>query len=89
MERYYFKLGVCAVSFNRAVKTHTAATMHPDIGKRGLYLGAHPLAFEVTILDVKSAWGQLRYLVTPVAGEGQVWTTAVTIYAPDDYGRAA
>lgn len=37
---------------------------------------------EVEILDLKVSYGQLRYLVRPVAGTGQVWvdSSRVKIY---------
>lgn len=31
------------------------------------------LAFDVTIRDVKRTYGRVRYLVEPVAGNGQAW----------------
>jgi hypothetical protein len=33
----------------------------------------------VEILDVKSSYGNVRYLIKPVAGEGEVWKEQVTI----------
>lgn len=35
------------------------------------------LNVEVKILDVKQSYGKVRYLVTPVAGSGQVWVERV------------
>lgn len=34
------------------------------------------LTVEVTVLDYKNSWGKDRWLVTPVAGEGQTWVEA-------------
>ena len=31
------------------------------------------LNVEVKVCDVKTSYGQVRYLVTPIAGAGQVW----------------
>lgn len=33
----------------------------------------------VTITDVKLSYGRERYLVTPNAGEGEVWVEAVSL----------
>jgi hypothetical protein len=49
-----------------------------SIGKKGLvYLDG--LKVEVEILDVKSSYGNTRYLIKPVAGEGEVWKEQITI----------
>ncbi len=42
------------------------------IGSRG-YIVVDDMHIEVRILDVKDSWGRIRYLVTPVSGEGQTW----------------
>jgi hypothetical protein len=42
------------------------------IGKTGL-LSASVLSVRVTIVDAKIAYGNVRYLVTPVSGTGSVW----------------
>lgn len=34
------------------------------------------LMVKVTVLDYKQAYGKDRWLVTPVAGDGQVWVEA-------------
>lgn len=34
------------------------------------------LLVEVTVLDYKTSWGKDRWLVTPVAGSGQIWVEA-------------
>ena len=47
------------------------------IGKTGI-IYAHGMNVQVTIVDVKQSYGRIRYLVTPVAGSGQVWTETVT-----------
>jgi hypothetical protein len=43
------------------------------VGKTA-YLWIDELKVEVTVLDVKQAWGRVRYLVTPTKGEGEKWT---------------
>ena len=47
------------------------------IGKTGT-IELNGLSVSVTILDVKRSYGHTRFLVTPVAGEGQAWTEAVS-----------
>jgi hypothetical protein len=37
------------------------------------------LAFHVRIKDTKTAYGHVRFLVTPVAGSGQVWVGNVEL----------
>lgn len=48
------------------------------IGRRGeISLGQ--LRIIVTILDVKQAWGQIRWLVSPVEGSGAQWVESITL----------
>ena len=42
------------------------------IGKTGL-LRFDALSVSVKIMDAKTAYGNVRYLVTPVSGTGSVW----------------
>lgn len=37
------------------------------------------LLVKVIIKDVKNSWGHDRYLVSPVAGEGEVWVENVNL----------
>ena len=37
------------------------------------------LVYQVTIVDVKESYGRTRYLVTPVAGQGEDWRQNVSI----------
>jgi len=47
------------------------------MNKKGYaFLGG--LKVEVTIINIKEAWGKQRFLITPVAGEGEVWVEAVS-----------
>ncbi len=48
------------------------------IGKVGT-VRADGLLVEVTVKDVKMAYGSTRYLVAPVAGSGTKWTTDVKL----------
>jgi hypothetical protein len=56
----------------------TARTMHPYVGMHGyLHLTSeYPLTVRVEILDVKTVYGDERYLVQPVAGAGQKWVSS-------------
>lgn len=48
------------------------------LGKRGdIHLGG--LIVKVEIMDVKTSYGRVRYLVKPVAGVGEVWIEQVSI----------
>lgn len=42
------------------------------VGKVGT-IYCNEMQVEVKVLDIKKTYGRLRYLVTPVAGSGQVW----------------
>lgn len=50
----------------------TAAQMAVLIGQT-VDLAQDSLIFPVRILDVKQRWGQVRALITPVAGAGESW----------------
>lgn len=49
------------------------------IGKKALYRPNLSLAFEVKILDIKSSYGKVRYLVVPIAGTGERWVEEVEV----------
>lgn len=46
------------------------------IGEKGFLYVEETLTIQVTVLDVKQAYGQLRYEVSPVAGTGRKWVAA-------------
>lgn len=48
---------------------------HTMLGKKAVYTHGS-LKFEVTVTDIKSAYGQIRYLITPASGSGEVWVFA-------------
>lgn len=48
------------------------------IGKKG-NIWAGKLRVDVKIVDYKFVYGKDRYLVTPVAGEGEVWVEKVNV----------
>ena len=50
----------------------TVAGMATLIGRDAQW-HTNGLAIAVTIVDVKQAWGKLRYQITPAAGDGTVW----------------
>jgi hypothetical protein len=53
----------------------TAQTAHL-IGREGALRVSAALAVAVRIVDVKQSYGNLRYLVAPLAGLGQEWVDA-------------
>lgn len=59
----------------------TAATLGEAVARIGqpatLRMGG--IAFQITITDVKLAYGNLRYLCVPVTGTGQSWLGEQTI----------
>lgn len=54
----------------------TLTALAPLIGRSGLYRPGAELAFPVTVLDVKRAWGVTRYLIEPQGGSGASWVGA-------------
>lgn len=54
----------------------TTVEMAQYVGKKG-FLPIGGLKVDIEILDVNEQWGRLRFLVRPLAGEGQVWTEGV------------
>lgn len=48
------------------------------IGRRGM-LRCDGLVVEVNILDVKESYGQVRYLVSPVAGACEKWVNDTSL----------
>ena len=47
------------------------------INKEG-FITTGGLRVDVKVTDVKQSYGRTRYLVTPLAGEGEVWVESVT-----------
>lgn len=52
---------------------HTANTMNESIGKTVKLCGSGGIQPEVLIMDAKSAYGRIRFLVKPIAGAGDQW----------------
>jgi|ERR1700676_2143627 len=50
-------------------------TLSQSIGKLGT-INQGGLTVDVTVLDAKQAYGCTRFLVSPVAGSGEVWVSA-------------
>ncbi len=48
------------------------------IGRKGTY-AVDTLNFEVTIKDVKTAYGNVLVLINPVAGSGQKWVNVNSV----------
>lgn len=53
-------------------------TIEKYVGKKGTIF-AGGLSVQVKVKDVKTSYGRDRYLVTPVAGSGEVWVESVTL----------
>jgi hypothetical protein len=53
----------------------TTNEMFQAIGKQGT-INQGGLSVEVTVKDVKQAYGCTRFLVSPIAGHGEVWVSA-------------
>lgn len=52
-------------------------TLQSNIGKTGLLApDRRGLRFAVKIVDTKNSYGNERYLIEPVAGEGRAWVDA-------------
>lgn len=50
-----------------------------NIGKEGhIYAGG--LTINVKVLDVKTSYGNLRYLVTPLSGSNEVWVNDSSLH---------
>jgi hypothetical protein len=43
------------------------------------------LSISVTVVDVKQAWGKLRYQISPVSGNGATWVEYLDVPDPDDF----
>lgn len=56
----------------------TAKQMADIIGKRA-YIRSGTLEVEVTIVDIKSAYGNTRYQVAPVKGFGNTWVESIIL----------
>ena len=56
----------------------TTAELMAYVGQTEL-LSSDKLRFFVRILDAKIAYGRVRFLVSPVSGEGQVWVDSSRI----------
>lgn len=52
-----------------------ASTLAANIGKTASLL-TNDLFVSIRIIDAKSAYGSIRYLVQPIAGSGMVWVSA-------------
>ena len=59
------------------------------IGQSGTLRALPYLTFNVLVLNAKIAYGNVRYLVTPVSGTGSVWVDAgrVSFENPQEKGN--
>lgn len=58
----------------------SVAELAQYVGKVGT-IRLSGLLVNVTVLDVKQAYGRIRYRVTPVSGGGDVWLEGVVFHA--------
>lgn len=64
----------------------TAREARAMLGQTGtLELGA--LRIEVKIVDLREVYGRVDFLVTPVAGSGQVWKAESSVKVGKDGGE--
>lgn len=49
------------------------------LGKVAEWEDGHGLKYEVTITDSRMRWGNVDYLVTPVAGQGERWVSGSSV----------
>ena len=65
-----------------ALSPDTATTMRTYIGRVGSYRVGQ-MRFEVSVLDVRTRWGALDFLITPCAGQGSQWVQADKVQLED------
>jgi hypothetical protein len=53
----------------------TAVTLKVHIGETGIYQ-VNGLAFSVRVIDVRSRWGIIDYLIVPESGKGSQWVVS-------------
>ena len=63
----------------------TTSELARDIGREAnFYIAGTNLSVRVRIMDTKVAWGEIRYLVVPLAGAGNAWVTALKLRFGED-----
>lgn len=62
----------------------SVSQMAKMIGQAGHIHGSGDMVFQVRITDVKTAYGRLRYQITPLVGTGTAWIDADTIVLDRD-----
>ena len=55
------------------MKTEANALEFSKLLQTKVHVNQRGLNVKVIILDVKRSYGKVRYLVTPVEGNGQIW----------------
>ena len=61
-----------------------ALTKEKLVGRIGTYEVNDTMSMSVRVLDVKPAYGKLRYLVAPLAGEGESWVWGEKVSLEDE-----
>jgi hypothetical protein len=59
-------------------KAMTVRKNQPLLGQKGVYR-INGLAVGITVVDVKNSYGQTRFLIEPLMGNGQVWVDKSSI----------
>ena len=44
----------------------------------------HGLSFQVTVRDFKMAYGDMRFLIRPVSGYGEIWVSSSSLGLPEE-----
>ena len=68
----------------------TATELHAPIGRTGSYRldGPHKFTVWVKIIDTRERFGEVDYLIAPVAGEGGRWVAAWKVRDITEEGAA-
>ena len=62
----------------------SVSQMAKMIGQNGHIFGAGDMRISVRIVDVKVSYGQVRYQITPLAGDGTAWINVDSIVIDRD-----
>lgn len=62
----------------------TTAELAKVIGKTGFLIQVGHFTVAIVVKDAKIAYGNVRYLVEPVSGQGQVWVDSSRVHFADE-----
>lgn len=57
--------------------------LHELIGRIGSMYLRDDCTVKVEVIDIKTAWGTVRCLIKPLAGEGEAWVTDTSVTLDD------